>query len=142
VSPAAAALVLALVDLETPLWLDPPAASDEVRAFLRFHCGALLAAELDGARFALVTDPARMPSLGSFDAGQLESWAVTTPTAASNTSSAAPVRRNVRMSALLVQMVVPLMRAETTSMAMTMATMSRITVAASRSLKDRMVSQR
>src|SRR5262249_19117255 len=40
------------------------------------------------------------------------------------------------------QMVIRRTRAETTSVSITMATMSRITVAASRSLKARMVSQR
>jgi phosphonate C-P lyase system protein PhnH len=66
---AATALALALVDLDTPLWLDPAAAGDEVRAFLRFHCGASLVDEPDRARFAVVVEASSMPPLNAFDAG-------------------------------------------------------------------------
>jgi alpha-D-ribose 1-methylphosphonate 5-triphosphate synthase subunit PhnH len=57
-SPAAAAAILALADVETPLWIAPPcSATDEISAYLRFHTGAPLAAAPNKAVFAL-TDAA------------------------------------------------------------------------------------
>lgn len=58
--PAAAAVLLALCDFETPLWLSPTYAGSEVGAWLKFHTGAPLAKEPAGAAFALV-DPTRDP---------------------------------------------------------------------------------
>jgi alpha-D-ribose 1-methylphosphonate 5-triphosphate synthase subunit PhnH len=66
--PAAAAVCLALVDLDTPLWLDPEV-GDPARDYLRFHCGCPLVAVPAEARFALVTDPRRLPPLEAFDPG-------------------------------------------------------------------------
>ncbi|MFT0859427.1 phosphonate C-P lyase system protein PhnH [Ancylobacter sp. G4_0304] len=72
-SPEAAALLLALCDFETPIWLDAPAASaPQVAHFLRFHTGARIVADPAGARFALITDPARMPDFVGFAQGTLE----------------------------------------------------------------------
>jgi alpha-D-ribose 1-methylphosphonate 5-triphosphate synthase subunit PhnH len=68
-SPAAAALCLALADLETPLWLDAAAGSEEMRAFLAFHCGAPLVGAPGQARFAVIAAAARMPPFEAFDAG-------------------------------------------------------------------------
>lgn len=70
--PAAAATCLALVDFETPLWLDQAAATDETVAYLRFHCGAPLVKDARAARFAVVAAPARMPRLAAFSAGEDE----------------------------------------------------------------------
>lgn len=68
-----AALVLALADHETPLWLDAAlAGSAEVIDYLRFHAGAPITAELDEAHFALVSDPALLPPLGRFATGTPE----------------------------------------------------------------------
>jgi len=66
---ASAAVLLALADFDTPLWLDPAAAGDEVTDFLRFHCGCLVAAEPAQAAFALIADPAAMPPLTAFAQG-------------------------------------------------------------------------
>lgn len=66
---ATTAICLALVDFETPLWLDPAARTAETLAHLRFHCGCPIVDEPDRGRFAVVADPARMPSLDRFDAG-------------------------------------------------------------------------
>jgi alpha-D-ribose 1-methylphosphonate 5-triphosphate synthase subunit PhnH len=67
-----AALCLTLMDFDTPAWLDRLAASGEVPAWLRFHCGAPLAEETRPARFAIVCDLANLPRLYSFHAGDEE----------------------------------------------------------------------
>ncbi len=67
--PAAAALCLTLVDLETPLWLDPSACTVQVTEYLRFHCGCPIVTVADAARFALVTDPHALPPLTAFAQG-------------------------------------------------------------------------
>ena len=69
---AAAAVCLTLVDLETPLWLDPTARSPEVLDGLRFHCGCPIVEEPGAARFALVVDARSMPPIEAFDAGSDE----------------------------------------------------------------------
>ena len=66
---AAAGVCLTLLDFETPLWLDPAAATAQARDYLRFHCGVPLAAEPGDARFALIADPTGMPALSVFDGG-------------------------------------------------------------------------
>ncbi|MCJ8142023.1 phosphonate C-P lyase system protein PhnH [Ancylobacter sp. A5.8] len=69
-SPEAAALLLALCDFETPVWLDASAAAvPEVARFLRFHTGARIVAEPGAARFVLITDPARMADFAEFAQG-------------------------------------------------------------------------
>lgn len=65
--PGAAAICLALVDFETPLWLDPILASDDTAGYLRFHAGAPIAASPNAAGFA-VLEGASTP-LGSFKTG-------------------------------------------------------------------------
>ncbi|MFV0474065.1 MAG: phosphonate C-P lyase system protein PhnH [Pikeienuella sp.] len=50
-SPAAGALMLALCDPETPVWLAPSLATEDVRRWLAFHAGAPLAPRAE-ARFA------------------------------------------------------------------------------------------
>lgn len=66
---AARAVCLALVDLETPLWLDAAARTPGVVEHLRFHCGCPIVDQPLHARFAVVADPERMPELDAFDAG-------------------------------------------------------------------------
>ena len=66
--PAAGAVVLTLLDFETPLWMDLPPDSEAAEWF-RFHCGCPLAEEPSAARFALITgDPSRTP-MGRFFPG-------------------------------------------------------------------------
>jgi alpha-D-ribose 1-methylphosphonate 5-triphosphate synthase subunit PhnH len=67
--PAAEAVCLALVDFETPLWLDATGRTADVTAHLRFHCGCPIVDEPVHARFAVVADPMRMPELEHFDPG-------------------------------------------------------------------------
>ena len=67
--PATMAVALALLDLETPLWLDAEARTAETEAHLRFHCGCPIADDPARARFAIIADPAAMPELAAFDGG-------------------------------------------------------------------------
>jgi alpha-D-ribose 1-methylphosphonate 5-triphosphate synthase subunit PhnH len=69
---ATTAVCLALVDFETPLWLDPAARTAETIAHLRFHCGCPIVDEPERGRFVVVADPARMPGLERFDPGSDE----------------------------------------------------------------------
>jgi len=69
----AAALLLALCDFETPVWLDPPLADGRgVAEFLRFHTGARLVQSASDAVFAVIADAARVPPLASFQQGTPE----------------------------------------------------------------------
>ena len=68
-NPAAYALCLALVDFETPLWLDEAAATDEVIESLRFHCGCPLVDAPEAARFALIAGTDALLPLDAFDPG-------------------------------------------------------------------------
>jgi alpha-D-ribose 1-methylphosphonate 5-triphosphate synthase subunit PhnH len=67
--PAAAGVGLALLDLDTPLWLDPAAATAEVIEYVQFHCGAPIVKAPADARFALIADPEGLPWLEAFDNG-------------------------------------------------------------------------
>jgi len=68
-NPAAYALGLALVDFETPLWLDEAAASPEVIESLRFHCGCPIVDAPGAARFALIAGTEALLPLDAFDPG-------------------------------------------------------------------------
>jgi alpha-D-ribose 1-methylphosphonate 5-triphosphate synthase subunit PhnH len=70
-NPATAAVCLALLDFETPLWLAGPDIP-ETRAWLAFHAGCPFAASPDQAAFALVTDVESLPALGDFALGSDE----------------------------------------------------------------------
>ena len=69
--PATLALCLALMDFETPVWIQPCAADRHasVAAYLRFHCSCPLVSAPGAARFALVHDASAMPDLDAFGAG-------------------------------------------------------------------------
>lgn len=72
-STPAAALLLALCDFETPVWLDPALAKNVgIAEFLRFHTGARLVASHVDAVYAVISDAARMPPLASFAQGTPE----------------------------------------------------------------------
>ena len=68
-APATVAVALTLLDHDTPLWLDPPASTTEVLAYVRFHCAVPVVASPADARFAIVTNALGMPPLTAFDAG-------------------------------------------------------------------------
>jgi alpha-D-ribose 1-methylphosphonate 5-triphosphate synthase subunit PhnH len=65
---ASAAVLLTLVDHETPLWLDPDA--EAARQWIKFHCGAPVVAKQEACGFALVLS---LPDLGRLPAGTHES---------------------------------------------------------------------
>ena len=71
-SGALSALVLTLCDMDTPVWLDPSAASAEALRFLRFHCSCPLSGTPGGAAFGVILDPSGMPALEAFAAGDAE----------------------------------------------------------------------
>ena len=70
ISPAAAAVLLALADYETPLWLMTPDAA--VEAYLRFETGARIVMEPALAAFALVSRAADLATLDVFAQGEPE----------------------------------------------------------------------
>ena len=67
IGPAAAALCLALVDHETPVWLD--AASVGATETLRFHCGCPIVTDAGAAQFVVIGDGAALGPLTRFSAG-------------------------------------------------------------------------
>lgn len=67
--PAAAAVLLALADLDTPLWLDAAAGGDAARNYLRFFCGSPITEDPGRAAFAVIGDGARLPDLSGFSLG-------------------------------------------------------------------------
>jgi alpha-D-ribose 1-methylphosphonate 5-triphosphate synthase subunit PhnH len=66
---ASAAVCLTLLDLDTPVWLDPAAATAEVVTYLRFHCGAPVVGAPAAARFAVIADAPAMPPVDAFEPG-------------------------------------------------------------------------
>lgn len=69
-SSVTAAVLLALADADTPVFLDPGlAADDAVARYLRFHTGAPTTADPAAASFAAISAPAAMPPLAAFAAG-------------------------------------------------------------------------
>ncbi|MFG1348561.1 phosphonate C-P lyase system protein PhnH [Xanthobacter autotrophicus] len=70
-SPEMAAAALALLDYETPVFLDAAlAAVPDVAAFLRFHTGAPLVEDPAAARFTLIGDGAGLPDFARFAQGE------------------------------------------------------------------------
>jgi alpha-D-ribose 1-methylphosphonate 5-triphosphate synthase subunit PhnH len=69
----AAAIVLVLLDQDTPVWLDEHlAAAPEVAGWLRFRTGAPVVQEPGLSAFALIGDPARLPAFDRFNQGSAE----------------------------------------------------------------------
>ena len=67
--PASAALLLALLDSDSTLWLSPSLANSDAAAWLRFHTGCQLVTHADQAMFAWVAAGDAMPALASFSQG-------------------------------------------------------------------------
>lgn len=66
-APATAAVLLTLLDYDTPVWLDPAATA--VREWIAFHCGAPIVLEAAKCNFALALS---LPAFGSLPAGSHE----------------------------------------------------------------------
>ena len=66
--PATYALCLALLDVDTPLWLAPSFDTPQIRANLTFHCGCPLTDRREDARFALLAADDLL-DLNGFDHG-------------------------------------------------------------------------
>jgi alpha-D-ribose 1-methylphosphonate 5-triphosphate synthase subunit PhnH len=65
---ASHALCLALLDIDTPLWLAPKFDTQAIRANLTFHCGCPIVSDRQNARFALLDD-SQLHDLSGFDLG-------------------------------------------------------------------------
>jgi alpha-D-ribose 1-methylphosphonate 5-triphosphate synthase subunit PhnH len=61
-------LCLALLDIDTPLWLAPRFDTQAIRANLTFHCGCPIVSDRQNARFALLDD-SQLHDLSGFDLG-------------------------------------------------------------------------
>src|SRR5262249_48498146 len=69
-SATAAAIALALVDYETPVWLDARLAqSPPVADWIRLHAGARVTSDPSEAAFAFIADPAHVPAFDRFSLG-------------------------------------------------------------------------
>lgn len=67
--PAATAVLLALLDPDSTLWLSPTLAAGAAPQYLRFHTGCTLVERPDAARFAWVASAAELPALDAFALG-------------------------------------------------------------------------
>lgn len=70
--PTTAALCLALLDVETIVWLDGSLDTPDVRQFLSFHCGCKIAAHPGEAAFALLDGTTAAPRLQTLHPGTPE----------------------------------------------------------------------
>jgi alpha-D-ribose 1-methylphosphonate 5-triphosphate synthase subunit PhnH len=66
-APATAAVLLMLLDYDTPVWLDPAAAA--AREWIGFHCGAPIVPAIGACSFALALT---LPELATLPAGSHE----------------------------------------------------------------------
>ena len=67
--PAATALLLALLDADSRVWLSPAFIGTAAASTLRFHTGCTLVTDPAEADFAWVASPAEWPALGAFAQG-------------------------------------------------------------------------
>lgn len=70
--PTAGAIVAALADEGTPVFLDGVLATAEVAEWLTFHTGAAVVNEPGKADFAVIGNPLEMPEFGAFRQGSDE----------------------------------------------------------------------
>jgi alpha-D-ribose 1-methylphosphonate 5-triphosphate synthase subunit PhnH len=72
-SRGAGAIALALLDYESPFWLDETLNREgDVAQWLRFHTGAPIVRDASDAAFAFTADPAQLPDFESFAPGTTE----------------------------------------------------------------------
>jgi alpha-D-ribose 1-methylphosphonate 5-triphosphate synthase subunit PhnH len=72
VDPAALCFLMALCDQATPVWLGGDHDQSALLRYLAFHTGAPLAKRPVDAAFALIAEPAQLPPLVTFSAGEQE----------------------------------------------------------------------
>lgn len=68
--PAAAAILLALADYETPVWLPEHLAKGPMRDWLVFHTGTLISERPEHALFAIIDGASSDPALARFALGE------------------------------------------------------------------------
>lgn len=66
---AAAALLLGLLDADTPLWLSPMLAGSDAAGWLRFHTGCPIVTDPAAAQFLWIAQGDDMPALNSLSLG-------------------------------------------------------------------------
>ncbi len=71
-APETLAVLMALADLDTPVWMRPGLADGSDLAFVRFHCGCPAVRDAAVARFAVVGADAGTDELGSLCVGSVE----------------------------------------------------------------------
>lgn len=71
-SSGASAVVAALVDPSSALYLDPALSCGGVPAWIAFHTGAPIVSAPEKAAFAVIGDPPAMPDFGRFAQGSAE----------------------------------------------------------------------
>lgn len=69
---AAGAIACALIDADTPFWLDAALDNDAVKSWLAFHTGGQSAISMAEVAFALVNAPFSMPAFDRFAQGSQE----------------------------------------------------------------------
>jgi alpha-D-ribose 1-methylphosphonate 5-triphosphate synthase subunit PhnH len=69
---AQAAILLALADIDTPVWLPPALRDAEAGHYLRFHCGCRLSTKLADAVFVVPGSLAQLPALDDLRLGEPE----------------------------------------------------------------------
>ena len=69
---AMTAIALCLLDQDTPVWLDPPAATAQATAHLRFHCGCPIVESSQDATFAVVSSAKTAPPLHELSIGDAQ----------------------------------------------------------------------
>lgn len=67
---AQCAILLALADIDTPVWLQPELRDAPAGHYLRFHCGCRLAANLADATFVLPASLDALPALDELRLGE------------------------------------------------------------------------
>jgi alpha-D-ribose 1-methylphosphonate 5-triphosphate synthase subunit PhnH len=67
--PSTAAVCLTLLDMDTPLWIEPSASPPEVINYLKFHCGCAVTRDAAEAAFAIAGPGRSLPELAAFGMG-------------------------------------------------------------------------
>lgn len=67
-----AAILLALADHDTALWIDGAEAATQALSFLAFHTGVRMATQISAATFVAAASAAHMPDLGALAQGTPE----------------------------------------------------------------------